>query len=154
MRSFILHESEYLTYPYLVFRELKPFLIGLNWRVSNAECYGEGVEEFRLSDSEDTWLSGSELFDALKEAQDVQWVWGLLSGFSPSVSREDAYAVSTAGLFDSIGIPSMRIKPVRTINPLAEIEIVAFDSSDTYVVTDDESVIRKLKEAFPKCEEI
>jgi hypothetical protein len=83
-------------------------------------------------------FSGERLASML-EGPAVQLIWGRLSGFAPSVAQHIQ--------LDSIPPP----EPFRELigHPDAQIEIVAFDSTETTVFTPDEQLAERLARRFP-----
>lgn len=146
MQGLILNEGGYVTYPYLIFEKIEPYIRNLNWRISNVECGGGGLYEFPFEHEEDSFIDGNQLFELVKENSNIQWWWGILSGFPKNVSLD---LIRQYPLFDiALEQPYLKDK-LQHINPHAVLEIVAFDSTETYVLFDDENLSFILKKEFP-----
>ena len=50
MVGLVLNEEGDVTYPYDVFRPIEEYVKGLNWRITNVECGGDGSDYFRTDE--------------------------------------------------------------------------------------------------------
>ena len=76
-------------------------------------------------------LSNNELLDKL-ESNEIQWIWGNFSGIPTKYSKKEILTSKLPGL-DNID------KKIITIqHPLAEIEIIAYDSTFVQIITKDD----------------
>ena len=132
MQGLILNEGGYVTYPYLIFEKIEPYIRGLNWRISNAQC-GGGSYEFPFEHEEDSIVDGNTLFEIIRDHNDIQWYWGVLSGFPKSVSEE---MIRQHPLLDVMMEQPYLKDELHHIEPQSVLEIVAFDGTETYVYTD------------------
>ena len=131
----------------LVFRAFGGRQREFNWLLTDVELNCD-VAGLPLSDdphSKDAvWLSGAALTE-LVEAQEVQFVWGVLSGFHPEtaidVTRVDPYPYADGN--DALWRPGVRIQ-----HPLAEVEIVCWDSSSTLLMSHDDDLTRRFRSFF------
>ena len=84
-------------------------------------------------------MTGDELTDICKN-EDFQWIWGVFSGFHKSVDKED---VLKDKLPQADGYTGFWKNPISIQHPLAEIEIVAWDSSLTIIISKNDNIIEK-----------
>lgn len=88
-------------------------------------------------------LSNNELLDKL-ESNEIQWIWGNFSGIPTKYSKKEILNSKLPGL-DNID------KKIITIqHPLAEIEIIAYDSTFVQIITKDENIAKNFKKLYPK----
>jgi len=119
-----------------------------NWLITDLELnpYPPGLPYLPdvPRDKDRRWLSGAELTDIV-EAHDVQFDWGVLSGFRPGVALDlgrlepSPYADGNKALWK----PGVRIQ-----HPLAEVEIVCFDNTSTLLLTRDDDLSRRFRSFF------
>ena len=87
----------------------------------------------------------------VRENKEVQMIWGVLSGFDPQYTLDEVlkypkpYADMNCELWRN---------PVTMQNPLAYIEIVAFDSSCTLIKCTDKKLLENIKQVFFFCEDL
>lgn len=125
-----------------------------NWLITDCEAYpkrlGHGVRIAQSKDGRYSWIDGTELTNIVKK-DDFQWIWAVLSGFDKSISKADAlkyklpYADGYAGFWK---------ENITIQHPLADIELVAWDSGCTLLIGRESSIIRKFREAFPLSEDL
>lgn len=87
----------------------------------------------------------------LKEQRDVQWIWGILSGFPKNISYE---CILEQSFFDLTMEQPYLKDELHHIAQRAVLEIVAFDSTETFVLFDEEELFYILKIAFPMAENL
>ncbi len=148
MEGLILNEGGYVTYPYKVFKPIEQYVRSLNWRLTNVEC---GVSPSPFGNELESILDGNQLMDLLEEHPNIQWWWGSLSGFTENISKEDIQANPIIDLTSTQ--PYLKDK-LHHLEPQAVLEVIAFDSTETYVLADDLNVVDQLKKAFPKHENL
>jgi hypothetical protein len=133
----------------LVFEALGGRQREFNWLLTDLELnrYPPGLAYSPKARSDEArWLSGTEL-TGIVEADDVQFIWGVLSGFRPGtevdvVIRESCpYADGNAGLWT----PNVSIQ-----HPLAEVEIVCWDGSATLLLSRDHDLTERFRRFFPE----
>ena len=100
-----------------------------NWLISYPECYPAEDSFSDLFKKDYCIITGEDLFE-LVQKEDPQWIWGVLSAIPKRYSSAEImkYALPTAD-----GNETLWHNPITMQNPLAEIEIVAWDSSLTIV---------------------
>ncbi|MBR2562192.1 MAG: hypothetical protein IKE31_08600 [Eubacterium sp.] len=153
MEGLILNErTEYVTYLCPIFDALgDDYICSLNWRIIYPE-YGEVVDQvYSFKGKADTWISGQQLVEEVRQNPDIQWWWGLLQGFDQNVSRVEAMKEEPVDIQEDTEIWN---NPVTMRNPEAIIEIEAFDSTLTVVIAREDVVLEKLKAAFPDHEQL
>lgn len=146
MYGIVLNEK-HPTYPVDVFMCIEKEVKALNWLISNVECYGNDNYHFPFEDSDKVLISGQELFDLLQDHARIQFVWGLFQGFTSSV---DPFEIMSKPEIDIQSLDLFTAKTIRHIDPDSVLEIVAFDSSETYILTDSFAVINKLACKYKK----
>ena len=149
MQGIVLNEGGYVTYLSRILPCIESEVKVLNWHISNLECYSTGDAPNPFEVSGELFLSGEEFYDVITSHPDIQFVWGLFSGFPQSVDMERLKSRPSAEI--RYEIPYMG-KALCHIEPDAVLEILAFDSSETHVLTDREQIADKLRKAFPKAE--
>ena len=133
-----------------ILRAIEPLHESFNWLVTDYECYPNDplVDEF--FSREYCFLSGEEL-STLLEQDDFQWIWGVFSAFEQDVPLEEIlkYPVPYAD-----HNPTFWKNPLTMQHPLAQIEIVAFDSSLTLFLSKEQSYVDRFRHAFPLSEDL
>ena len=147
MEGLILHEnSKYVTYLCPIFDAIgDDFIRNLNWRIIYPECGGTPAQVYSFKGKPDSWISGKELVKEIRKDPDIQWWWGLLQGFDQNISQTEAMREEPIDIQEDLEIWK---NPVTMRNPIASIEIEAFDSTLTIVIAKDETLLEKLKVAF------
>ena len=156
MNGVVLQKGEkFYTYLKAVFSSIKNTQINYNWLITDYVCYPQTDSFSKLFSNimyydRYCWLSGEEL-TAMVEEEDFQWIWAVFSGFDKSVPLEKIlkyelpYADGYAGFWKN---------PVTIQHPLADIEIVPWDSSLTLVISKDCNVVSDFRRAFPLSEDL
>jgi len=143
-------EMPYYTDLRLVFRAIVDRQHEFNWLVTDLDYGWLGVHE----DGEQPpfigrgphWRTGAELSRLVAE-HDMQFVWAVLSGFPLSVPLDldrlavVPYADGNAGFW--VDEPSIQ-------HPLAEIEIVCWDSTSTLLLCRDRPIGESSRGYFPE----
>ncbi len=151
MKGLILNKGED-SYSYFkdIFCKINTLSEKYNWLISYPECYPKNKELQEKMHKDYVWISGVELKNRLC-LDDFQWIWGVLSGFPKNILLEDIlkyqlpYANGYAGFWrDPIGLQ----------HPLADIELVAWDSSCTLFIGKDETVIEKILTIYHQAEDL
>ena len=92
------------------------------------------------------WLGGPELREIVN-TYDVQFIWGVLSGFRPHVVIDPA-ALEVYPFAD--GNESLWVRGAGIQHPLADVEIVCWDASATLLLSRDDDVTRRFRTFFPE----
>jgi hypothetical protein len=96
------------------------------------------------------WFTGTELTQIVDQYE-LQFVWGVLSAFEPGVNL-DLTSVKPYPCAD--GNADLWRPGVHVQHPLAQLEIVCFDSSCTLVLTHDDALTRRIREYFPEAQDL
>lgn len=118
------------------------------WLISDIEAYPEAGGKYTelIENNRFVILPNAELIDMLSE-DDFQWIWAIFSAVPKNISNEEILK------YDLPSVENVDIyKENATIiqHPLAEIEIVAEDSSSVFIVSKDIQTAEKFKKLFPK----
>ena len=127
----ILEKGEH-SYTYLkkVFQAIGGAQKNYNWLISDADCFPTTPEFSKLLGQKSCWLTG-EALTAMVEQEDFQWIWGVLSGFQ-----------------------NFWHNPLTLQHPLAEIEIVPWDSSLTLLLSKQKEIVEDFRAFFPLSEDL
>ena len=128
-----------------------------NWLITDIEAYPQkGVGEIDdelysyLNEKDYVFISNSDLLDMLEE-NDFQWVWGVFSAIPNIYSLDDVLKYELPYAEDNRDIYLDNNFIIQ--HPLAEIEIVAFDSSGMHIVAKDDYICERFKKVFNKSKE-
>ena len=88
------------------------------------------------------WMSGEELTEMV-EYEDFQWIWGVFSAFPSSVGVNDVLKYDLPIPDRSEGLWK---NPISIQHSLAEIEIIAWDSTATIVICKNDVVAELIEE--------
>lgn len=124
-----------------VFNAIEDMQINYNFLITDFEGYPESKEVEERLNRNYIWINGKELTKIVTE-DDFQWVWGLLSAFPKKISIEEALKYPLPSTEENEKIWGL----VPTIqNPLAEFEILAFDSSLVMITSKNNKIIEIFK---------
>lgn len=147
----ILEKGEkYYTYLCKVFDAIGNRQNEYNWLITNCECYPATQKFSEMLDKDYCWLSGDEL-TSIVNAEDFQWIWAVLSGFSKDIPLAKVLE-SPLPLAD--GYTGFWKNPVSIQHPLASIEIVPWDSSLTLLISNQKDLVDNFMKAFPLSENL
>jgi hypothetical protein len=147
MKGAILEKGErYYTYLQGVFDGINNIQREYNWLITDCECCTTSSDNLSRIFQYGTygWLSGEELTDMINK-EDFQWVWGVLSAFNKEISLEEIlkyrlpYADGYKGFWET---------PISIQHPLAQIEIVPWDSSCTIIICKDDSITESFMKRY------
>lgn len=151
MKGLILNkgESYYSSFAKL-FEEVEQLSRDFNWLISNAECYPQKLEYVEKLKMPYTWITGEELLQILC-LDEFQWIWGVLSGFNKNVKLSEIlkYELPYAD-----GYTSFWKSPLTMQHPLAEVEIVAFDSSCSLFISKSHKIIERIAAVYSQAEDL
>ncbi|MVX67087.1 hypothetical protein GKZ28_25890 [Clostridium chromiireducens] len=151
MRSAILEKGEhYYTYMDKIFNAIENEQLKYNWLITDCECHPEDKSIYEMFSKEYIWISGKQLTEIISK-DDFQFVWGVFSGFSPEIILEE---VLRYDLPFADGYKGFWVNNVGIQHPLAEVEIVAWDSSLTLLISKDDNLVRKFRSNFPLSEDL
>lgn len=131
--------------------------LNYNWLITDIEAYpqkglGEIDDELYsyLNENDYVFISNSDLLDIL-EKNDFQWIWGVFSAIPVNYSKEEVLKYDLPFAEDNSDIYLDNNFVIQ--HPLAEIEIVAFDSSGMHIVSKDKDICDHLKLVYPDARE-
>jgi hypothetical protein len=151
MRSAILEKGKHsYTHMNKVFQVIGNEQLKYNWLITNFECYPQDGENAGLFSEEYVWISGNRLTEIIQK-EDFQFIWGVLSGFSKDVTLEEILKYDFPLADENEGFSK---DDVKIQHPLADIEIVAWDSSLTLFISKDDSLFNKFRKGFPLSEDL
>lgn len=112
-----------------------------NWLITACECYPENRTYAEMLSKEYCWISGKKLTEMINE-ENFQWIWGVLSAFPKDVSVDEVlkYQLPKADGYDGFWK-----NPISIQHPLAEIEIVAWDSSLMLLISKNDTIVEEFK---------
>jgi hypothetical protein len=118
-----------------------------NWLLTDFELnhYPPGIAPDTDRESA-RWLGGPKLSEIV-DTYDLQFIWGVLSGFRPHVVINPA-ALEVYPFAD--GNESFWVTGARIQHPLADVEIVCWDSSATLLLSRDDDLTRRFRTFFPE----
>ncbi len=88
-------------------------------------------------------LSKDELLDNL-ENKKIQWIWGTFSAIPKKYRQEEILK------YNLPGVENIDKKEIKIQHPLAEIEIIAYDSTFVQLIAKDKTIAEKLKKLYKK----
>ena len=133
-----------------ILQAIEPLREPFNWLITDCECFPNDPKADELFSREYCFLSGEELTALLKQ-DDFQWIWGVFSAFEKDVSLEE---ILTYPLPFADHNPAFWKNPLTIQHPLAQIEIVAFDSSLTLFLSRRKLHVDLFRNAFPESEDL
>lgn len=119
-----------------VFENVNNIQCNYKWLITDYECYPTSEKNSKVFSSEYIIIDGQELTELLK-LDNFQWIWGVFSAFDKNINNEEIlhfglpYANGNEKLWENISLQ----------HPLADIEIVAWDSSKTLIFSRNDVVI-------------
>jgi len=151
MKSVILEKGEQsFTHMQKVFQGIGNEQMKYNWLITDCDCNPNNREFAKLFSKEFIWLSGEQLTEIIYK-EDFQFNWGVFSGFSKDITvdkilkYELPFAEGNGGLW---------LNNVRIQHPLANNEIVAWDSSLTLFLSHKDDLADKFIQSFPKSQDL
>ncbi|MFH5804013.1 hypothetical protein [Alienimonas sp. DA493] len=132
-----------------IFAALEPLPQRLDWLVTDLECnpLNGAPLPTELAGSDAQALTGEAFLRAVTEA-DLQFIWGVLSGFEPGTAPDPA-ALSVNERPYADGNPAFWTGCPAIQHPEAEIEIVCWDSCLSILLSRDPAVESRFRSAFP-----
>ena len=121
-----------------------------NWLITDVEYYSDKILDYSVDRGNCFWLTGEEL-TCMERTEDRQWIWAVLSGFDKRIPLEEILS-SPRPYAD--GYPGFWKNPLTLQHPLASVEIVAFDSTLTLLLSREKSLVDDFRSAFPLSEDL
>lgn len=116
-----------------------------DWLLTDLELnvYPPGIS-YQSTQEGAVWLDGTAL-SAIVEENDVQFIWGVLSGFPrgvrPDLSHLEPHPFACGNV--ELWAPDVQLQ-----QPLAAVEIVCWDSSATILLSRDDDLSQRFREHF------
>lgn len=151
MKSAILDKGEsFYTYLGKIFQAIENEQMKYNWLISYCEGYSHDENLNKLLMEEYAWISGEKLTDYICK-EDFQFIWGVISGFPKDITLEEIlkYELPFAD-----GNKEFWVDDVKIQHPLADIEIVAWDSTCTLFLSKHDELVKKFRCYFPLSEDL
>lgn len=148
MKGAILEKGE-TGYTYLkkLFLSIRHAQKDFNWLITDCQCCTQSKAFYQRIFQYDRygWLSGEEL-TRMVETEDFQWIWAVLSGFPRHISLDQVleYDLPYADMYTGFWT-----NPVSIQHPLAQVEIVPWDSSCTLVISRNHRIVSDFMDGFP-----
>ena len=130
-----------------IFRALKGEAEKLNWLISDFECNYWPDE--RLANKV-LFISGPELSKLLDKYDDLQFIWGVFSGFPKEVNIDLS---DESNLPYADGNPDIDNKDRIPQHKDAIVEIVAWDAAETLFTSNEQRLIVLFKNIFTDAKE-
>lgn len=121
-----------------------------NWLITDCECYPQSSDTNALLAQKYCWLSGQAL-TSIVDREDFQWIWAVLSGFRQDILLEE---VLKHPLPRADGYRGFWKNPLSIQHPLAEVELVPWDSSLTLIYSQRKEIVDSFRNYFPLSEDM
>lgn len=120
-----------------------------HWLITDWELAAD-VEEMDFH-SPYVWLSSAQLKEILEKYNSPQWIWAVISGFDESVPLEEVlkYPLSYAD-----GYRGFWENPISMQHPLANIEIVPWDSTLVLLLSKKKEDVARFRRTYPLSEDL
>lgn len=142
MKGIVIDRGEkYYTFLQKIFVSMNHMQRNYNWLITSHECWPRNEVYAEILSAEFCWMSGDKLTEMIA-GEDFQWIWGVLSAFPKHIAKE---AVLEYPLPEAEGCRRIWQNPVTMQHPLAEIEIVAWDSTLTVVISKEDRIVDRLR---------
>ena len=140
-------EEKYYTYMLKVLNAIGGRNLEYNWLITDIEAYPQdnGQLDKLISENDYLFLSTDELI-AMLEKNDFQWIWAVFSAIPNKYTKEEVLKYELPFADGNYDIYKEDIFVIQ--HPLADIEIVAEDSSSVFIVAKDDEIAEKFKEAY------
>lgn len=151
MKGTILRKGEkYYTFLSRIFTAIKGEQLKYNWLITDCMCYPQNARYAELLSKEYAWLTGEQLTSMI-QTEDFQWIWAVLSGFPKEVTIEEIlkFNLPYADGFKGFWKSTLSIQ-----HPLADIEIVPWDSSLVLAISRKDDIINNFMKYFPYAEDL
>lgn len=131
-------EDDYYTDILKVVNAIGGRCLNYNWLITEIETSTGDYfyEEYVI-------LSNDELLDNL-ENKEIQWIWGTFSAIPKKYKQEEILK------YNLPGVENIDKKEIKIQHPLAEIEIIAYDSTFVQLIAKDKTIAEKFKKLYKK----
>ena len=147
MKRYISDKEEYYTHMLKVLNAIGGRSLNYNWLITNIEAYPQdnGELDKLIRENDYLFLSTDELISML-EKEDFQWIWGVFSAIPKEYTKEEVLKYELPFADGNYDIYKKDIFVIQ--HPLADIEIVAEDSSSVFIVAKDDDMAEKFKDLY------
>lgn len=136
--------SNYFTNMKDVFDALGNIQTNYHWLITDYECNVYPTKEIPFNNPY-IWIDGQTLTSIVKR-NEIQFIWGVFSAFEKNVCLNN---VLNYKLPFADGNKELWNKDVKIQHPLAESEIVSWDSGILLLISKDEKVINTFLKHYP-----
>lgn len=151
MKSAILDKGEnYYTYMGKIFEAIGNEQLKYNWLITDCICYPKNRNLDEFFSQEYVWISGEQLTEIIYK-ENFQFIWGVFSGFSKDITLKETLKHDLPFVD---GYEGFWLDTVNIQHPLANIEIVAWDSSLTLFISKEDNLVNKFIESFSLSEDL
>ena len=142
MKRYISKEDEcYYTDMLKVIKAIGGKNLDYNWLITEIETStGDYFEDDYII------LTNEELLDKL-ESKKIQWIWGTFSAIPKKYKQEEILK------YNLPGVENIDKKEIKPQHPLAEIEIIAYDSTFVQIIAKEE-IAKRFKKIYPGAKEL
>ncbi len=142
MKRYISKEDEYYYTDMLkVIKAIGGKNLDYNWLITEIETStGDYFEDEYII------LTNEELLDKL-ESKKIQWIWGTFSAIPKKYKQEEILK------YNLPGVENIDKKEIKPQHPLAEIEIIAYDSTFVQIIAKEE-IAKRFKKIYPGAKEL
>lgn len=153
MKGSIIDTKEERRFVYMqnIFSSINNIQVDYNWLITNCECFSKTADSAVFyNNTEYTWISGEELTEIVNK-DDFYWIWGVFSGFKKNIKLEEVlkHKLPYADGYTGFWKPELSIQ-----HPLAEIEIVEWDSTLALIISKENKIAEDFKNYFPLAEDL
>lgn len=140
-------EEKYYTHMLKVLNSIGGRNLEYNWLITDIEAYpqDDGELDKLISENDYLFLSTDELITML-EKKDFQWIWAVFSAIPKEYTKEEVLKYELPFADGNYDIYKENIFVIQ--HSLADIEIVAEDSSSVFIVAKDDEIANKFKEVY------
>lgn len=142
MKRYISKEDEYYYTDMLkVIKAIGGKNLDYNWLITEIETStGDYFEDDYII------LTNEELLDKL-ESKKIQWIWGTFSAIPKKYKQEEILK------YNLPGVENIDKKEIKPQHPLAEIEIIAYDSTFVQIIAKEE-IAKRFKKIYHGAKEL
>ena len=142
MKRYVSKEDEYYYTDMLkVIKAIGGKNLNYNWLITEIETStGDYFKDDYII------LTNEELLDKL-ESKKIQWIWGTFSAIPKKYKQEEILK------YNLPGVENIDKKEIKPQHPLAEIEIIAYDSTFVQIIAKEE-IAKRFKKMYPGAKEL
>ncbi|SFB28113.1 Protein of unknown function [Acetitomaculum ruminis DSM 5522] len=151
MKGVVLHEGKRYFMDLLeIIKAINNKNLDYNWFITDTECYPENDDIDTIFLKKYNWMSGRQL-QAILNVENFKWEWAVLSAFKKDVELKEIleYEFPCADVY-----PGFWDNGISLQHPLADIEIIPWNGSATFVISKDDAIVDEFIEYFPECEDL